>query len=248
MKVRLITCLMCLATVDHARAQQAGYDAITAYKKESIQGFTVLINRQVTAQKEDAAEVRKELERQLKEIGCVVPTGPLAALRKVRIWVEWNRKENGGAEFHPSVKWLQDNGYNPEKAGSIEISNTRNFVKWSRAAQPCMVLHELAHAYDFLVLGEGDPSLKAAYRQAVDHKLYDEVDFVAGGRRKAYALVNHLEYFAELSEAYFGKNDFYPFTRSDLEKHDPVGYKALRKVWGEPRVAAPGRNHVSAAR
>ena len=131
MKVRLITCLMCLATAGYARAQQAGYDAITAYGTESIQGFTVLINRHVAAQKEDAAEARKELERQLKEISRVVLTGPLAALRKVRIWVEWNRKENGGAEFHPSVKWLQDNGYNPEKAGGIEISNTRNFVKWS---------------------------------------------------------------------------------------------------------------------
>jgi dipeptidyl-peptidase-4 len=39
------------------------------------------------------------------------------------------------------------------------------------------------------------------------------------------------EYFAELTEAYFGRNDFYPFDRADLERHDPAGYKALDDIW-----------------
>ena len=41
--------------------------------------------------------------------------------------------------------------------------------------------------------------------------------------------------FAELSEAYFGRNDFYPFTRKELEKHDPAGYRLMRETWGDPR-------------
>ena len=45
---------------------------------------------------------------------------------------------------------------------------------------------------------------------------------------------NAAEYFAELSEAYFGKNDFFPFTRDQLEKHDPVGFEMLKKAWGDP--------------
>ncbi len=31
-----------------------------------------------------------------------------------------------------------------------------------------------------------------------------------------------LEYFAEGTEAYFYRNDFYPFVRAELKDHDPV--------------------------
>jgi hypothetical protein len=53
---------------------------------------------------------------------------------------------------------------------------------------------------------------------------------------------NYKEYFAELTEAYFGKNDFFPFERADLKKYDPTGYKLMQDVWGQPRDgAAPSR-------
>jgi len=60
------------------------------------------------------------------------------------------------------------------------------------------------------------------------------VAFITGGKKKAYAATNAAEYFAELSEAYFGKNDFFPFTKIELERHDPVGFEMLKKAWGEP--------------
>ena len=151
---------------------------------------------------------------------------------QVRIWVEWDKKPNGAAEYHVSRGWLQANGYNPEKAGGIEISNTRNFVNWSRSAQPCMVMHELAHAYHHLVLGDKHAGIDAAFKQAVDRKLYESVGYVLGGNKRAYAMNNAKEYYAELTEAYFGKNDFFPFTRSDLEKHDPVGNQLMESTWG----------------
>jgi hypothetical protein len=40
------------------------------------------------------------------------------------------------------------------------------------------------------------------------------------------------EYFAELSEAYFWVNDFYPFVRAELREHDPAGYAAVEAAWG----------------
>jgi len=95
-----------------------------------------------------------------------------------------------------------------------------------------MVLHELAHAYHFLVLGESHPQITAAYRHAVERGLYESVDYAGGGKRRAYALVNEKEYFAELSEAYFGRNDYYPFTRAELQQYDPVGYALVQRLWG----------------
>jgi hypothetical protein len=165
-----------------------------------------------------------------------MPATRLAALRRVWIWVEWEKKKDGAAEFHPSAQWLKSHGYNPEKAGHIELSNTRNFVAWSRSAQPWMVLHELAHAYHHLVLGEDCKSIEAAYKQAVDKKLYESVAYCGGGKQKAYALTNAKEYFAELSEAYFGRNDFFPFVRGDLKKHDPQGFQRMEQIWGKPRA------------
>ena len=40
------------------------------------------------------------------------------------------------------------------------------------------------------------------------------------------------EYFAESTEAYLGVNDFYPFVRAELNRHDPRMYRLLRKIWG----------------
>jgi len=211
--------------------QERNYDATSVYRRESIQGFTVLFNPQLRAHQAAAQDLQAELARQLKQVSEVVPAGALDALRKVRIWVEWNKRRNVAMEFHSSAKWLEENGYNPEKAGDVEIANSLHFVNWSRAGQPCMLLHELAHAYHFRVLGERHPGIAAAYQLALASKSYEAVEHVHGGKRRAYALNNHKEYFAELSEAYFCKNDFYPFTRADLRNHDPAGYNLLQQLW-----------------
>ena len=233
MRTALLLCLAGLVAVPAASpAQDRAFDPQSAYLEQSIQGFTVLVNTKVLAQASAAAAVRAELARQFEEVTEVLPPPAVSALRQVRVWVEWSKRPDAGAEFHVSRRWLEQNGYNPAKASGIEISNSLNFLHWSRAEQPCMVLHELAHAYHFLVLGESHPEIAAAYRQAVERGLYESVDYVGGGKRPAYALVNEKEYFAELSEAYFGRNDYYPFTRADLQRHDPVGYALVQRLWG----------------
>ena len=40
------------------------------------------------------------------------------------------------------------------------------------------------------------------------------------------------EYFAENTEAFFGRNDFFPYTRADLRAHDPRMEALLAKLWG----------------
>ena len=208
------------------------FDPVSAYDRREIAGFTVLVNRKVLAHEHEAKEVLGEVDSQLANIVTVLPPKHLKALRKIRIWIEWDAKPRGGAEFHVSAGYLRNNGYNPEKVHGIEISNTRNFVAWARKTQPWCVMHELAHAYHFTEMGARHEGLLAAYRQAIDRKLYDSVKHVQGRTEKAYAATNEAEYFAELTEAYLGKNDFAPFTRGELERHDPVGYKLMETIWG----------------
>jgi hypothetical protein len=57
--------------------------------------------------------------------------------------------------------------------------------------------------------------------------------YFPGETKRAYAMNNDQEYFAELSEAYFGTNDFYPFVRAEIKEHDPEMLKVLGKLWGK---------------
>jgi hypothetical protein len=117
----------------------------------------------------------------------------------------------------------------------VEVSNARNFVDWSRKEQPFAALHELAHAYHFHVIGYDEPAVLQAYQHARENGLYPSVKFITGSEKPGYAATNPQEYLAELSEAYFGKNDFYPFTRDELQEYDPVGYHLMQQAWGTPR-------------
>ena len=47
-----------------------------------------------------------------------------------------------------------------------------------------------------------------------------------------YALTDQKEFFAEMTEAYFGMNDFFPFNRAELMTEEPEIFELLRKVWG----------------
>ncbi len=214
----------------------------SVYQQETIEGFAVFIHPQVIEHPDDTAAARKELASQLKAIERVLSDEHWTAMKKVPFWIEWEAKPRGAAEFHPSANWLKQHGYNPDKAGAVEISNARNFVKWSKQDQPWMVLHELAHAYHHIVLGFKHQGIEDAYQHAVKHKLYESVERIGGTKHKAYALTNKEEYFAELTEAYFGKNDFFPFTTAELKQHDPVGYELMQQVWRNTKHAESSTN------
>ncbi len=181
---------------------------------------------------EEVAETLKLLDSHLYHIRRILPAPAVEKLQKVRIWVEWEEGHHPCMAYHPDVNWLRKHGMNPDKAKSVEIAHARNFLAWTRD-QPWMVLHELAHAYhdQFLPGGYGNVEIKAVYESAMKAGLYHSVLFIRGGRRRAYAATNPMEYFAELTEAYFGTNDFYPFVRAEVQEHDPGGFALLEKLW-----------------
>jgi dipeptidyl-peptidase-4 len=43
-----------------------------------------------------------------------------------------------------------------------------------------------------------------------------------------------MEYFAESTEAYFGKNDFFPFNQKELKENDPHMHDLIQKLWNVP--------------
>jgi hypothetical protein len=209
------------------------WDGIDRYEERKVEGWRVLVNKSLLKkdQQELSDETLKQLGHQLYEITRVVPAEALAKLRKVPIWVELAHPRHPCMCYHPSADWLREHQMNPDKAGAVEIANAKTFLDWTHQ-QPWMVLHELAHAYHFQVLGGDNAEIKACYEQAVRSKSYESVLHHDGKKVRHYALNNDKEYFAEATEAYFGTNDYYPFVRSELKEHDPKVYDLLEKVWG----------------
>jgi len=214
-----------------ARKSRKAYVPTTNYEKRPIEGWTVYVNKGLLAgQGALGARALRLLEIKLYEIRRVVPPAACQKLQDVPIWLGIDDGYAPCAEYHPNRDWLVQNGFNPDKAKSVEIGNAARFLEWSQD-QPAMVLHELAHSYLDRVLGLNHPGVKAAYESAVKSGIYESVLRNNGKMERAYALSNPEEYFAEGSEAFFGTNDFYPFVRVELEKHDPSLYKVLVEVW-----------------
>jgi len=204
-----------------------------------IAGWTVHVNAKLFETDAPALEKALQLLRaQLDEIVRVVPAQAVAELRKVPLWINPEYpKVQPRAEFHPGADWLRDNGRDPGMAKGVEFTNVRIFEAETRR-MPNFALHELAHAYHnrTLRMSFGNLEIKAAYEKAKASGKYDRVERKDSEGRsrmeRAYAMTNPQEYFAECTEAYFTRNDFFPFTREELKQHDPEMFALLEKLWG----------------
>jgi hypothetical protein len=207
---------------------------------KTIEGWTVHISdRLLHENKEATLRAVELLTSQLADIVKIVPSPAVAQLRKVPLWVS---PEYAGvqprAEYHPDAGWLRAHGRDPVMAKGIEFTNVRIFELETKR-MPVFALHELAHAYHDRVLGFDHPEIIAAYKLAVASDRYGSVERWHGNgrpntRERAYAMTDEKEYFAECSEAFFGRNDFFPFTRDELEKHDPGMFTLLGRLWNLP--------------
>ncbi|MCB1089255.1 MAG: zinc-dependent peptidase, partial [Verrucomicrobiae bacterium] len=142
------------------------------------------------------------------------------------------------AEYHPDGGWLKENGRDPSMAKGVEFTNIRIFEAETNR-MPNFALHELAHAFHDreVRMGFANPEIRDAYRRAKDSGTYEKVERWHGNGKpnsfeRAYAMTTPQEYFAETSEAYFSKNDFFPFVKTELKQHDPAMFGLLAKLWG----------------
>jgi len=201
------------------------------YCSGGLRGWTVHLARELHEEHPDLAQaVLEQLDSDLETVEGLLDEPVLDFLRTVPFWLELAHPAFVGGVYHPSDQWLIDNGYPPEWARSIQLGNAENYLSWT-AVQPAIVLHELSHAWHHQHLGYDDPSLLAAYDGAMASGLYDEVEYADGSLQVAYATTNVQEYFAELSEAWFWENDFYPFVQAELLEHDPQGAQAVEDAW-----------------
>jgi hypothetical protein len=214
-------------------AESKPYSPTALYDVRDIRGWRVLVHQDLPRQEPELCQRTMELlDRHLYDVSRSVPAKALAKLRQIAIWVERQEPHHPCMAYHPDAGWLREHDMNPEKAGCVEIAQAQNFLSWT-LDQPSMVLHELAHGYHhrFLEQGFENPEVLTVFRHAQDEKLYDAVLRRGNRVERAYAMNNQMEYFAETSESFFGTNDFYPFVRVELQRHDPQMYELLKQLW-----------------
>jgi hypothetical protein len=201
------------------------------YETLEVRGWTVHVERSLVGDTGLGEPALELLSVKLYDVARAVPEPALGKLREIPIWLSRDDPVTECACYHPSAEWLDENGHDSKKAGGVEIADAAKFLDWT-AEQPSMVLHELAHGFHHQSLGYDHARLVAAHASALRSKRYDEVLHWDAERIRAYALNNPQEYFAELTEAWFGTNDFYPFVRAEVLEHDPEAAELLLRIWG----------------
>jgi len=229
---------LCLATSPLLAAAPA-----IKHEARTIEGWTVHVDTQLLAGEHEAVGRRAQrvLANKLFEIARIVPADRLAHLRRVAIYLDFDHPLCH-MQYHPDAGWLRDHGYDPAMATAVHIPSVKHFLSAVRPReQPFAVLHELSHAYHDQVLGWGYPPIRKAYERAKKSKRYESVLRRGGHKGRHYALTNHKEFFAEMTEAYLGTNDFWPFVRWELRQADTETFRLLEAIWtkGKAPPATP---------
>jgi len=204
----------------------------------TIAGWTVRLDPQLLlpVNRDGGERAIEALENHLQRVAYVVPEDRLEKLRAVPIRLDLHHPRLSAMQYHPSREWLEKNGFDPRLAKHVHLPRAADLLeRHTWAKHPCVVLHELAHAYHDQVLGFDHPRIEAAYQSARKKGNYESVLLYTGERVRHYALTDAKEYFAELTEAYLGVNDFYPFVRAELKEHDPEMHQFLEDIWGPLR-------------
>jgi hypothetical protein len=231
-----IVCILCNAPT----LLFAWQEASAGHQVQQLEGWTLKVSNQLLEQQNaETEQAIALLAQQLQEIKRVLPAKAVLELQKVPLWL--NPEYPGvppRAEYHPGAGWLRENKRDPSMEKGVEFTNVRIFESETKR-MPNFALHELAHAFHDRVLSKGfdNGDIVKAFESAKSAGLYERVEQRFGDGRsafvRAYALSSPMEYFAESTEAYFSTNDFYPFTREQLAKHDPSMLALLKSVWGD---------------
>lgn len=202
---------------------------------QKIEGWTVHVDPELLtgAHQEEGRQAIAMLGNHLQRIAILVPEKPLKGLRKVEIWLEHAHPELASMQYHPGAQWLIDKGYDPKLNKKVHITRAANlFSRQQMLKHPAVILHELAHAYHDQVLGFDHPGILKAYKKAMAAGSYEKVLLYNGEKVRHYAATDHKEYFAEATESYFYRNDFYPFVSAELKMHDPAAFAVMQEIWG----------------
>ena len=214
--------------------EQAEQSQPAERSERDLEGWTVRVDRRLLEAPNEALGSRalRFLEARLVDIKAVVPTERLKELQTVTLVMDLNCGKLGSMQYHPSAGWLKANGYSTDLEKCVHIPRAADLpTRRNINEQPWVILHELAHAYHDQVLGFDEERIVRAYERYKQSGNGDAALLFNGKRVRHYGLTNPKEFFAEMTEAYFGTNDFFPFNRAELQEAEPELLGLLKEIW-----------------
>jgi hypothetical protein len=223
---------MTIVTVD-APAVPAGW------RKETIAGFQVLFSPALLRDEASSVRVRQIMHDRLDDVARLVPPAALQHLRRVRLWLNVDPSGFSGAFYATWPSNLHDErarGYGEVHGAMYQSAVFPSIIQLIEITDslkaPMVVLHELAHAYHHQVIGSENIEIKQTYEAAKAKGLYRNVSYPNGAVVPVgYAMSNEWEYFAVLTETYFGRNHHAPFDAGELKSYDPDGFRLIERAW-----------------
>jgi hypothetical protein len=209
------------------------------YVERAAGGWKVWVERELAEGYPDLADkALRRLDAKLGELIRLLPASSHARLQQLPIFLMLGEEakaggRDNGAEYfqHDAPNFFEQ--LDPRWGSSLVIYSARNYVWLTDDWALRLLIHEFAHAWHLEQWPEKQPDIMAAWKNAVAQKLYEGVKDVQATRLvQAYAATNQLEYFAELSCAYFFRGEYEPFDREALREHDPAGFAMIEKMWG----------------
>ena len=212
-------------------------DQVEGYKRQLIEGFTVMVSTEAGEGEIKGAEVKplEALSLEFKTLKRLMPAKQIELFQKIPVWVEWDEYQpmEAGREGRAtaSYSWgsqfaqmqLKKMGY---KSKCVTVHSLKLLAEnhQPNSENPSLVLlREYAHAVHDQQLGVDHAGIKAGYRQAMERKLYDRAQLIC---------LRDASYFGEVTCAYFDQLHHYPKTRDELKKHDPASHQLLESIWG----------------
>jgi hypothetical protein len=226
-----LTCVLCVGVLV---GEEPDSPKPASRTNRKIEGWTVRVDDRLFSPPHDTLGARtlKLLEAKLADITYVVAKERLEKLQAVTIVLDLTHGKLRAMQYHPDAGWLEANGYARDLAKCVHIPEAADLpTPRNIREQPWVVLHELAHAYHDQVLGFDETRIREAYERFKKSGHGDAALLYNGQRVRHYGLTDHKEFFAEMTEAYFGMDDFFPFNRAELMTAEPEIYELLRTIW-----------------
>ena len=160
-----------------------------------------------------------------------MPAGSLDKLKTIPIWLELESNAVPYIAYHCCRTKLKTKGLNPDKLNYVEIGSSRNFQRWQEL-QKFILLRHLAYAYYDKYLQKQREQIDSAYTDTLNSGKYTSVLRFDNKKGRHPALKNTKEYFARMTESYYGLSEHYPFIQFELHQYDPNTCDLLAELWG----------------
>lgn len=225
----LLILFICLALfispAAHARTIIKQVTMAKGFSKAPIKRWKVYSHEDLKNKPELHEKVLQAVTRGLADIEKTVYKRALLHIRQIPILLYHKQqgKNHNYAYYDPNLGYVVF----PDADLSVGLD------RWNKS----VLLHELAHGFHDQELTYQNAEVIKAFHNAVKTGIYKKVQNIYGNYEKAYALTNHMEYFAEISVAFFSRKGgviratSYPFTMDELKKHDQTGYRMLLEAW-----------------